>query len=159
MTNTTKPAVLSLTAKDITTSMTSFALRSVYYDLKKHVYTELPSVLLGEIAKDKEAFVAQLKQLISKMTKKLAGEVAKKTAKLGDKISVGGAKAARVKVEATAEKTVKLTVGGLVKRLLLEGLSTEEVLAEVSKAFPEANTNAACISWYRCDLKKKGLLK
>lgn len=143
MTKTTTPAVLSLTEKDIHTKLTSFAIRSIYYDLKKiaPASIEVPSVDLKTIAEDKEQWVLCTQGLLTRIKKAL--------------------KRAEKKAEPKAEKAPKAEkperVGGMVKRLLLAGKDTEAILAEVAKSFPEANTNAACVAWYKCDLKKKGL--
>lgn len=49
-------------------------------------------------------------------------------------------------------------VGAYVSGLLLKGKSTEEILALVGKQFPQANTSAASVSWYRSKLHTEGKL-
>ena len=46
-------------------------------------------------------------------------------------------------------------IGKLVKELIVQGLDNNTILARVKEQIPGANTNKACISWYRADLKKK----
>jgi hypothetical protein len=46
-------------------------------------------------------------------------------------------------------------IGKLVKELIVQGLDNNTILAQVKEQIPGANTNKACISWYRADLKKK----
>ncbi len=55
-----------------------------------------------------------------------------------------------------AEKTKG--VGFVARRAILAGKTNAETLAEVMSAFPKCNSNAGCMSWYRNDLRKKGLL-
>lgn len=45
-------------------------------------------------------------------------------------------------------------IGKLVKDLISEGLNNDEVLEKVREQFPSANTNKACVSWYRSAMKK-----
>lgn len=49
-------------------------------------------------------------------------------------------------------------IGAYVSGLLLKGKSTEEILALVGKQFPQANTSAASVSWYRSKLHMEGKL-
>jgi hypothetical protein len=48
-----------------------------------------------------------------------------------------------------------LGIGALVKDLITQGLSNDEVLTKVMEQFPTASTNKGCVSWYRSDMKKK----
>lgn len=50
------------------------------------------------------------------------------------------------------------TIGAVAREAILAGLDNEAALAKVKKAFPEANTNAGNINWYRNDLRKRKLL-
>lgn len=47
-------------------------------------------------------------------------------------------------------------IGKFVKNLIQNSkLSNSEILAEVKKSFPEAQTSMACIAWYQTDVRKK----
>lgn len=46
-------------------------------------------------------------------------------------------------------------IGDTAGTLLRNGLTNEEVLAEVRRRFPKANTSAASVAWYRSDLRKR----
>ena len=48
-------------------------------------------------------------------------------------------------------------VGGLAMKLLAKGYSNERVLEEVQRAYPEAKTSLSSISWYRSDMKRRGM--
>jgi len=50
------------------------------------------------------------------------------------------------------------TVAALVKDRLLEGKGKEEIEEEVQKVFPDYGALAICVSVYRRELRKKGLL-
>jgi hypothetical protein len=50
------------------------------------------------------------------------------------------------------------TPAALVKARLLEGKGKEEIEEEVQKVFPDYGALAICVSVYRRELKKKGLL-
>ena len=49
-------------------------------------------------------------------------------------------------------------VGIIARRLITEGKSNKDVLAEIHKRFGNTRTTYACIAWYRNDMKKKKLL-
>lgn len=51
----------------------------------------------------------------------------------------------------------RLGVGQRATELLIEGRSVDEVLAQILIEFPEAKTKKASISWYKSQLKKKGI--
>ncbi|MBA4227703.1 MAG: hypothetical protein C0456_13830 [Hyphomonas sp.] len=46
-------------------------------------------------------------------------------------------------------------IGETAEALLRNGLTNEEVLAEVRRRFPKANTSAASVAWYRSNLRKR----
>ena len=48
-------------------------------------------------------------------------------------------------------------IGELAQKLLSEGLTNEQVLAEVRQQFPDAATTMASVSWYRSDMRRRGL--
>lgn len=48
-------------------------------------------------------------------------------------------------------------VGVMVRDLITQGLDNKTVLAEVKEYFGNNNTTMSCITWYRNDMKKKGL--
>jgi len=50
----------------------------------------------------------------------------------------------------------KQTIGRVAEQALRDGLSNEEVLAAVKKAFPESSTSMASINWYRNKLRSEG---
>lgn len=52
----------------------------------------------------------------------------------------------------------KVGIGALCEKLILEGKSTEEILAAVKDANPAAKTSAASVAWYRNKLSQEGKL-
>lgn len=50
----------------------------------------------------------------------------------------------------------KLTIGRVAETSLRDGLSNDEVLAAVKKAFPDSNTSMASVNWYRNKLRSEG---
>ncbi|MEM0961695.1 MAG: hypothetical protein AAGK21_04015 [Bacteroidota bacterium] len=48
-------------------------------------------------------------------------------------------------------------IGDTARRLILEGLPDEEVLARTLEAHPGASTSRASIRWYRSNMRKDGL--
>lgn len=50
----------------------------------------------------------------------------------------------------------KVTIGRVAEKALRDGLSNEEVLQAVKKAFPDSNTSMASINWYRNKLRSEG---
>ena len=52
--------------------------------------------------------------------------------------------------------TEKMTIGRVAEQALKDGLSNEEVLEAVKKAFPESSTSMASINWYRNKLRSEG---
>lgn len=53
-------------------------------------------------------------------------------------------------------KAKVVNIGEYVEALILRGKSTEEVLMDVQKRFPEARTQKASVYWYRSKLHKEG---
>lgn len=49
-----------------------------------------------------------------------------------------------------------MTIGRVAEQALKDGLSNEEVLEAVKKAFPESSTSMASINWYRNKLRSEG---
>jgi len=50
----------------------------------------------------------------------------------------------------------KNTIGRIAEQALRDGLSNDDVLAAVKKAFPESNTSMASVNWYRNKLRSDG---
>lgn len=48
-----------------------------------------------------------------------------------------------------------LGIGKLIKDLVGQGKTNDEIMVAVKDAFPAASTNKACISWYRSDMKRR----
>jgi hypothetical protein len=46
-------------------------------------------------------------------------------------------------------------IGKLIKDLVGQGKTNDEIMVAVKETFPSASTNKACISWYRSDMKRK----
>jgi hypothetical protein len=57
------------------------------------------------------------------------------------------------------KKGVNVGVGDMVKGLLLKGISNDVILKQVCEKYGNENTTKSCISWYKNDMKKKGLIK
>lgn len=49
-------------------------------------------------------------------------------------------------------------IASITRDAILAGDDNATALAKVKAAFPDGNTNLGCISWYRNDLRKKGLM-
>lgn len=56
---------------------------------------------------------------------------------------------------AKAPKTPKRGVGAVIREAIRAGKTNEEALAAAKAEFPQSNTTAATVSWYRNDLRKK----
>jgi hypothetical protein len=54
-------------------------------------------------------------------------------------------------------KRQKRTIASVAERAILAGKSTEQVIAQVRRAFPKAKTTPACVAWYRHDLRERGV--
>lgn len=64
-------------------------------------------------------------------------------------------------VEQDAKPVVQVAmgIGQFCRHMMLNSSKTNpEILALVLKLYPDAKTTAACIAWYKSDLRKKGLL-
>ena len=53
-------------------------------------------------------------------------------------------------------RVLKRGIGTVVKESVLAGMTNEDVLEAVKAEFPNANTTASTISWYRNSLRKSG---
>lgn len=51
------------------------------------------------------------------------------------------------------------TIASIIKAGITAGKTNEEILVEVYKAFPNANTKSASVAWYRSQMKKAGDVK
>lgn len=49
-----------------------------------------------------------------------------------------------------------MSIGDVIRAGIKAGKSTEDILADVRKQFPQANTKAASVAWYRSQMKKGG---
>ena len=85
-----------------------------------------------------------------------------KAAKANGKTN-GKAKPAKGKKAKAASGTGRLRtgVGATIRELIKKDdeLSNSEVAEKALKAHPESSTNAACVAWYRNDMRKKGEIK
>lgn len=93
--------------------------------------------------------------------------VKKKTAPAVKKFPIKkkAAKAVTKKVSST-KKTLKpagkksegtkLTIGAVAKATLLEGKTTDAVIAAVKKQFPDSSFSASSVAWYKTQLRKEG---
>ena len=57
---------------------------------------------------------------------------------------------------AEVAKTPKRGVGTVIKEAILAGKDNQEALAAAKAEFPDSETTAATVSWYRNDLRKHG---
>jgi hypothetical protein len=109
---------------------------------------------------------AMIEKPLSKKALRVVAEKAVKennVTKLPTKGSKEARAVARAKVEKPAPKAdkpkiAKPGIGALAKQAILDGCTNEEALAKVKKAFPQGNTVLHNISWYRMDLRRKGIL-
>ena len=56
---------------------------------------------------------------------------------------------------AKAKKDAKVTIGSVATAAILAGNTNEEVLKEVLRTFPKANTTMSSINWYRNAARKE----
>ena len=52
-----------------------------------------------------------------------------------------------------------MNIGNFARAQILLGKTNQEVLALVQAQFPAAKTTAACIAWYKSDMRKLGLIE
>lgn len=52
----------------------------------------------------------------------------------------------------------KLTIASVIRAYIVQGCTTEQILAKVKELFPNSNTSAACVAYYRSKAKKEGKL-
>jgi|KBSSwiStaDraftv2_1062776.scaffolds.fasta_scaffold1243721_1 hypothetical protein len=50
------------------------------------------------------------------------------------------------------------SIGARSRELIKEGHSNAVILATIREEFPQGKTTAACIAWYKSDMRKKGQL-
>lgn len=87
-----------------------------------------------------------------------AARKADKAKKKAPKTIGGGSAKLTAAIVDAAAKPLKVNIGSIAHEAILAGKSNEEALAAVKAKFPDGNTNAGNIAWYRNDLRKKGLL-
>ena len=61
-------------------------------------------------------------------------------------------------VEQVEQVKVRVSIGSTAIKLILENpeWANQQVLEEVKKLFPSAQTTMACIAWYKSKLRKEG---
>lgn len=61
-------------------------------------------------------------------------------------------------VEQVEQVKVRVSIGSTAIKLILENpdWANQQVLEEVKKLFPTAQTTMACIAWYKSKLRKEG---
>ena len=61
-------------------------------------------------------------------------------------------------VEQVEQVKVRVSIGQTAIKIILDQpeLSNQQVLDEVKKLFPSAQTTMACIAWYKSKLRKEG---
>lgn len=61
-------------------------------------------------------------------------------------------------VEQVEQVKVRVSIGSTAIKLILENpdWANQQVLEEVKKRFPSAQTTMACIAWYKSKLRKEG---
>lgn len=52
-----------------------------------------------------------------------------------------------------------MNIGNFCRAQILLGKKNAEILELVQKQFPEAKTTAACVAWYKSDMRKKGMIE
>ena len=50
----------------------------------------------------------------------------------------------------------KMTIGNLIRSMVMTGHNTEQILSAIVLAFPAAKTSPSCVSWYRSQLRHEG---
>ncbi len=89
--------------------------------------------------------------------KALASEASETPNQLQQEVAIKKAeKAAKVKAAkpVTEAKPRGLGIGAFCKEQIIEGVSNAEILIQVKVRWPEANTTAASLNWYRADIKR-----
>ena len=59
----------------------------------------------------------------------------------------------------TSYKGIKMNIGNFCRAQILLGKKNVEILELVQAQFPQAKTTAACIAWYKSDMRKKGMIE
>lgn len=52
-----------------------------------------------------------------------------------------------------------MNIGNFCRAQILLGKKNAEILELVGNQFPEAKTTAACVAWYKSDMRKKGMIE
>ena len=52
-----------------------------------------------------------------------------------------------------------MNIGNFARAQILLGKSNSEILDLIRIQFPDGKTTAACIAWYKSDMRKKGMLE
>lgn len=52
----------------------------------------------------------------------------------------------------------KVTIASVIRAYIVQGCTTEQILTKVKELFPDSNTSAACVAYYRSKAKKEGKL-
>lgn len=52
-----------------------------------------------------------------------------------------------------------MNIGNFCRAQILLGKKNAEILELVQNQFPAAKTTAACIAWYKSDMRKKGMIE
>lgn len=56
-------------------------------------------------------------------------------------------------------RKIEMNIGNFARAQILLGKNNAEILNLIKIQFPEAKTTAACIAWYKSDMRKVGLLE
>ena len=59
----------------------------------------------------------------------------------------------------TQLRKIEMNIGNFCRAQILAGKTNAEILNLVAIQFPTAKTTAACIAWYKSDMRKHGLLE
>ncbi len=87
--------------------------------------------------------------------KKTSKKTGRKGTKKGKKRVARSGKASKAKVAYPAFKDKK-NIGNYAKNMILQGKSTDTVIAQVQKKFPESQIKPGAVSWYRAALESEG---
>lgn len=91
----------------------------------------------------------ELKVMIPQITYDQLVEQADETARTLDEL-VGEL------LEMKLQSKIQKTVGKVVEGALRRGATNKQALALARKTFPDAETSAASVAWYRTNLRKRG---
>ena len=127
------------------------AVRFLGASIRAYSFNEKAILLLKEIAMSGPV-TKETTTIIEAAEKPTVAQIATadKKAAVAEK-----AKAARPKKDPSEAKPRGKGIGAFIRGQISKGDDNQQIIDDVKRQWPDAKTNAACIAWYRNDMKKK----